>query len=420
MSKYYKFLCATLCAYSTCTLVADTFVSDEALFQSMPEATPDFSSSDFTSFSSMEASPSFAEPKAAAKKKEVPFSPFTGKIKGRKVRMRLSADLDSKIIKELSKNQLVSIIGEKGDFWEVQPPPETKVYVFRSFVLDNVIEGNRVNVRLEPNLEAPVVAHLNAGDRLENPVISPVNTKWLEITPPPQTCFYIAKDYVENAGGPELKAEYDRRLATAEQLLDATSILSQSELRKSFNEINFDRIVQNYNTVINDYSDFSELAEHAKEALAAFQDTYLEKRITYLENKPSAAEIAAEAQRVSAIKELSEALAQVTDKMRIWEPVEEGIYQGWAALNENKDYNEFYDEQKLSAMVISGIVEAYNSPVKNKPGDYIIRDKDRPVAYVYSTRINLQGLVGKQVTLAASARSNNNFAFPAYYVLGVE
>lgn len=418
MSKYFKFFCASLCAYSACTLFAD-----DAILQTTPEAVTDFSSTDFMSFTSQEVEPVFAEAKVSAKavsKKETPFNAFTGRIKGRKVRMRLQPDLDSRIIKELNKNQLVSIIGETADFWEVQPPPETKVYVFRSFVLDNVVEGNRVNVRLEPTLDAPVVAHLNAGDRLADPIISPINNKWLEITPPAQTRFYIAKDYVDHAGGPELKAEYDRRLATAEQLLEATSVLSQSELRKSFNDINFDRIVQNYNTVIKDYADFTELAEHAKEALAAFQDVYLEKRIAYLETKPSAAEIAAEEQRISAIKELSEAVAQVTDKMRIWESVEDGIYQSWAVLNENKEKSEFYEEQKLSAMLVSGIVEAYNSPVKNKPGDYIIRDKDRPVAYVYSTLVNLQTLVGKQVTLAASARTNNNFAFPAYFVLGLE
>lgn len=49
-------------------------------------------------------------------------------------------------------------------------------------MLDNTIEGNRVNVRLEPNLEAPIIAQLNAGDKIEGQ-ISALNSKWYEITP---------------------------------------------------------------------------------------------------------------------------------------------------------------------------------------------------------------------------------------------
>jgi hypothetical protein len=65
-------------------------------------------------------------------------------------------------------------------------------------------------------------------------------------------------------------------------------------------------------------------------------------------------------------------------------------------------------------------VEAYASPVKNKPGDFIIRDKDLPVAYVYSTQVNLQNLVGKKVTMIGIPRSSNNFAFPTFFIISVE
>ena len=50
----------------------------------------------------------------------------------------------------------------------------------------------------------------------------------------------------------------------------------------------------------------------------------------------------------------------------------------------------------------------------------MLRDKDMPVAYLYSTTQNLHSLVGKKVRIIASPRNNNNFAFPAYYVLSVE
>lgn len=100
-----------------------------------------------------------------------------------------------------------------------------------------------------------------------------------------------------------------------------------------------------------------------------------------------------------------------TDKMKMWEHVEEALFLTWTNMNYNKNMQDYYQEQQITANVISGIVEAYNSAVKNKPGDFILRDKDIPVAYVYSTIVNLQDLVGKRVSLVATPRPNNNFAF---------
>jgi hypothetical protein len=71
---------------------------------------------------------------------ETPISPFTGKVRGTKVRLRLDADVESRIIRELDKNELVTIVGEKGNFYAVHSPVESKAFVFRSF-FDNVVEG---------------------------------------------------------------------------------------------------------------------------------------------------------------------------------------------------------------------------------------------------------------------------------------
>ncbi len=419
MSKFLTYLCASLCAYSASPLSADApmdamseFPVMESIQMPIEESMPSFSA------------PFIAEPvavapkKVAEKKPEVSVNPFTGKIKGRKVRMRLRPDLDSRIIKELTKNELITVVGEKEDFWAVEAPAGTKAYVFRSFILDNVVEGNRVNVRLEPSLDAPILTHLNSGDKIENPSISPVNPKWFEITPPATARFYIAKEFVEYAGGPEVKEQLDRRKSTAEQLLDSTNLISKTELRKDFEAIDFDRIVKGYTTVINDFSEFDELAEHAKEALATFQEEYLSKRISHLESQQ--AEQYAASAKESVNLEKFENISMITDKMKTWTPIEEALYLSWANINDNKTLRDYYEEQKLSAVEISGIVEPYTALTKSKPGDFILRDKDIPVGYVYSTTVNLQNLVGKNVKLIAAPRPNNNFAFPAYYVLSVE
>ncbi len=414
MSQFFKILCASLCACSASALFAD------ASLETMGEAMPELTATEIVQMpieESVVAHPKTPAKKTPEKASEVSVNPFTGKIKGRKVRMRLRPDLDSRIIKELSKNDLVIVIGEKEGFWAVQAPADTKAYIFRSFVLDNVVEGSRVNIRLEPSLDAPVIAHMNGGEKIENPTISPVNPKWFEIAPPSQARFYIAKEYVEYAGGPEVKAQTDRRAATAEQLIDASFLLSKAELRRPFEEIDFDRVTRGYITVISDYSEFPDLVEQAKESLATFQEAYLQKRITYLESQPVEQPIAASSKQFS---ESLESTLSITDKMKLWVPIEEEINLRWSNIKDNKPDRDYYEEQKLAAVEITGIVEPYIAPAKSKPGDFILRNKDVPVGYIYSTSVNLQSLIGQNVKLIAAPRPNNNFAFPAYYVLAVE
>ena len=428
MSRAFTFLCASLYAFSLNSASADDVIA--------PQETSLFSAETSTHETAFETpvleqsqAPILAPvapivvaapaPKAVA----APFKPFTGKVKGRKVRLRLNANLDSGIVKELNKNDLLSVVSEKGDFWAVEAPSNVKAYVFRGLVLDNVVEANRVNVRMEPHLEGPVIGHLNAGDKIEG-TISAENNKWLEIAPPANARFYVAKEYLDYAGGPEVKAQFDKRRLHAEQLVDAAALLSKVELRKHFDEIDANKVTLSYNTIINDFTEFSEYVDQAKESLASFQEAYIQKRINYLEARAdtdiSYASNVKGGKHKEAAAEVAIEQAEATDKMKIWEPVEEALYLSWAQMNDVKNQQDFYEEQKLAAVAISGIVEPYNAPVKSKPGDFILRDKDLPVGYIYSTQVNLQNLVGKRVTLIAANRSNNNFAFPAYYVLSVE
>ena len=71
---------------------------------------------------------------------ESTFEPFTGKIKKQKVRMRLQPLYDGQILKEMNSGDMVIVVGESDDFFAVQPPAEFKGYVYRTYVLDNVIE----------------------------------------------------------------------------------------------------------------------------------------------------------------------------------------------------------------------------------------------------------------------------------------
>lgn len=336
------------------------------------------------------------------------FSSFTGKVVAQKVYMRINPDIKSRVIQELYANDLLIVTGEKGEFYAVEPPSSIKGYVFRSFVLDGVVEGDRVNVRLEPSLEAPVIGMLASGDRIEGE-ISSLNNRWYEITLPLGVQFFVAKEYIHSVGGPEVKIQRDKRRSVALHFLDKAALLTKAEMKKPFSEIEIDRIRGHYQTLLKDYAEFSDLCDQAKEALQSLQADYTQKRIAYLEKKAEGKEF------IGGRKE--EGIIPFT---KIWEPIEESLYSAWASQNQDGSLEEFYEEERKKAVAISGVIEPYTDQVKKKPGDFILKNKNIPVAYLYSTLFDLNDFKDKEVILEVAQRDNNHFAFPAYFVLSVE
>ena len=411
-------LCTTLCAFNLTQAFADDvgFMHEQDISLSSPLDASDTSFPTEHSFldkpSSIQPPHSVSEATIQPTLKQVSVKPFTGKVKGKKVRVRSAADLDSPVIQELNKGDLLSIVAEHGDFWVVEPQRESKAYVFRSYIIDNVVEGNRVNVRLKPSIDSPVLTHLNSGDTISG-AICQTNNKWMEIDPPSNLHFFVSKQFIENIGSPEVKLKHDTRRLSAKQRLHTAQHLGQLELSKNFQDIDFDAVVYSLQNIINEYPEFTDLTIAAKEELSSLQENYIDLRLSYAEAKVTEEHALA----ASNIASRSQLLTAITDKMKNWEPIEESLYLTWSNVNASRTLDEYYAEQQIVATEISGILEPYTAPVKCKPGDFIIRDKDLPVAYVYSTQINLQNLVGQKVTLKGTARPNNNFAFPAFFVL---
>jgi uncharacterized protein YgiM (DUF1202 family) len=376
-------------------------------------------------------------PAAQTNKKSEAFKSFTGKVAANKVRVRVKADLESHIIRQANKNDLLLVVGEEGDFYAVQPPKETKAYVFRSYVLDDLIEASRVNVRLEPHVDAPIIGQLQAGDRVKGQVCS-MNHKWLEIAPPASTRFYVSKEFIAQAGGPDFIATMERRKSQVDELLSAAYLAAETECKKNYEEMAAQAVIEQFQTVLRQYTDFPEAVAQAKEGLALLKETYLNKKISYLEEKAQLSPTAKEellARHKEENKELfndsnvkvnPELFAKravkrdMSDQMRFWDTIEESLYLSWSAFHSGRKLDDFYAEQKANATVLTGKVVAYDNPVKNKPGNYLLRGSDAPIAYIYSTNVDLEKYEGKEVTVLASPRSNNHFAFPAYFVLSVE
>ncbi len=387
---------------------------------------------------------------------EQPFDPFTGKVNKNKVRLRLQPNLESPIIKELSQGDLFIVVGATDEFFAIQPPPGTKAYVFRTYVLDNTVEMNKVNVRLEPNLDSPTIAQLNIGDKVDG-IVSAQNNKWLEITPPNTARFFIAKDFVENIGDSAVMAKILKRKDEVNQLLNSTYVASQTEMNKEYPEINLDGVYANLKKVINQYGEFTEQVNRAKELTTLLQDNHMQKKLAYLEarEKMTEATLASKTSEMSEqmrsqqekLSQLEQQLSKeraarrtvgfVTDnkkalsptasannnvKMATWVPIEQTLYATWADQHDGRSQDDFYKDQGSQAVVLHGVIEPYTRVIKNKPGDYVLVNQSNhlPIAYLYSTMINLQDKIGQEVTIYGAPRPNNNFAFPSFFVLNLE
>lgn len=375
---------------------------------------------------------------ATETKPEVPFVPFTGKITKNKVRMRIQPNLDGTIVRELPKDQLVIVLGEDQDFYAIRPPADIKTYVFRTFVLDGVVEGKHVNVRMEPDTEAVVLAQLNSGDRIVGE-ISPINSKWLEIAPPADVRFFICKEYIEKIGDPSMMAKIERRRNEVNQLLETSYTVSRAEMQKPFDEINLDFVNTNLDKIQSEYADFHEQSGRAKALQHDLKETYLHKKVGFLEQNQATAGHAAtpagdEVSDLSGIDLTPQPTADIITAEPVpepknntpiesqWVPNEVTLFNEWIQQNGTGTLTDFYNDQSDKAIALRGIVEAYTRPVRNKPGDYILVNaiNKLPIAYLYSTKIDLGKFEEQEVTLKVAPRPNNNFAFPAYYVLSVE
>lgn len=396
------------------------------------------------------------------------FKPFTGKLTRNKVRLRLQPNLDGQILREMAKDDLLVVIDEEDEFYAVLPPQGTKAYVFRTYVIDNTIEGNHVNVRLEPDTESAVISQLNSGDKVEG-IISPLNSKWLEIAPPPSAHFFVCKEYVDNVGDATMIVKLEKRKEEVNTLLNSSHMISQSEFQKPFEHMNLESVLNNLTKITQLYSDFPDQVMRAKEMLAKIQENYLQKKIAYLEAKAGTvgsysketAELPIQAQnQQKQLTNLENSFENIpaytnieiqriestptedfvphyksnidwtqafdpgskTDKMTAWIPTEKDLYDSWSLQHDNATLRNYYNEQYAEGIIVRGLVEPYYRPVKNKPGDFILVNKgtNLPIAYLYSTQVNLQDLIGKEATMRVSPRPNNHFAFPAYFVLSTE
>jgi hypothetical protein len=393
--------------------------------QSISELDPPISPVELTAH---EESPKPVAIKVTKRQVSQSFEAFTGKVTGSRVRLRLQPSLDGIILKELNQGELVIVTGELDDFYAMKPESKCKGYIYRAYVLDNVVEANNVNLRLEPDTHAPVLTQLGQGDRIKG-TICPENTKWLMVDLPDTIRFYIAKDYVANVGDVSLYKRTQMRRQQLSSRLDTVNDNIQTEMKKPFAEIQLVPYVNDLKAIAAQNQDLPELADRAQGLIKTIQEQYLQlslgKPLDAPKDTTALSSQEATQTQVAAL-EASSSLSISTDARRLSSFaldqqennfLEQALHSGKV---ENKEA--FYASELNDAQEISGQLVPYDRPVKNRPGDFMLVDAKTkvPVAYLYSNRLDLNQFAGQPVHLKVSPRPNHHFALPAYFVLDIK
>jgi len=351
---------------------------------------------------------------------------FTGKILKNRVRMRLQPSLDSYVFKEMGKDDLLLVTGEADDFYACMPPKGLKGYIFRTYVLDGIVEGTNVNVRLEPDTTSPVITQLHTGNAVRG-TISSKSSKWLEIDLPESVRFYVAKEFVGRLGGPHLFEERLNRLQKVKGELANIEDELALELQKPFDQMQVSHLHSRLQRMAAENTDLPKERAQAELLMAKMQSEYLAKGMAY--TPPPKEEAVASPQEKENAQVFVAANAEIPSSPPPPPPptvtfqeqearfVKEAIASGKATSKE-----QLYADEYKTAKQLRGILKPYHSAAKNLPGDFLLLDEKsmHPIAFVYSTEMALQPYVNRVVTLSCSPRPNNNFARPAYFVLKVE
>jgi len=362
------------------------------------------------------------EAPVVAEKMSKEIDPFTGKITGNKVRLRLAPTLDGTILSELSKNDLVVVTGEIDEFYTIKPFPESKAYIYRAYVLDGVVEANNVNIRLEPNNHSPVLTQLNQGDRVSG-TLCPNDNKWLEIDLPEAIRFYVSKVYVTNAGDESI---YHKTANRRQQVGEKLTLLQQSldeEMKKTFRAIQLMPLVTELKTIAAQNQDLPELAEKAQTMIKTAQEEYLalsqRKSNANQESSPQCSQTAEDnkegdsEQTVHTEQSAFRRFASFSLEKQEISLVDQAISDGKAATRE-----EFYLKECSRAEEKVGQLIPYERLSSTRPGDFMLVDSKTkvPVAYLYSSNVDLNQFIGRNIRVVVSPRPDHHYALPAFFV----
>jgi len=133
-------------------------------------------------------------------------------VQGDRVNLRAQPKLEAEVAGQVNDGETLTVRGAEGEWVEVEPPSRVDVWVHRDFVRDGVVQVSNLQVRAGPGINYSRVGMVNKGDKVE---VRGEFGEWLKIAPPPGTTLWVSRPYVRFPTPPSPPPEPPKVVATS-------------------------------------------------------------------------------------------------------------------------------------------------------------------------------------------------------------
>jgi len=116
------------------------------------------------------------------------------RINGQRVNLRSRPELNAEVVGQMAEGDVVVAKSFEGQWVEIDVPESIDVWVHGDFVSDNRVVASRLHVRGGPGINYGVLGELERGDTVTR---RDEFGEWLKIAPPTGASVWVSRDYIE-------------------------------------------------------------------------------------------------------------------------------------------------------------------------------------------------------------------------------
>ena len=193
--------------------------------------------------------------------------PFTGVVNVNDANLRAGANPNYEVVTQVRKGDVLYVAGKWMQWLKVRCPEGTLLWASAEFIQNGRVLANKLNVRSGPDLKFNVICQL-AQDDLVTVAKTSADGKWAGIVPPENAYLCIHEDLVDKIGGPEIFEKQAKRTAELRGRLEKVELKRDITLQRKPQDIPFDDMIEEYEAIAKEYSDFKEQSALASKRAA--------------------------------------------------------------------------------------------------------------------------------------------------------
>ena len=116
-------------------------------------------------------------------------------VTGDRVSLRLSPSIDGELLNRAMEGEEFLALSASNGWQEVIAPEYISAWVSSSYISNNIVLANKLNVRTGPNKNYGILTVISKDDVIED---KEVFNDWVKIKPPENTSIWISKQYLRD------------------------------------------------------------------------------------------------------------------------------------------------------------------------------------------------------------------------------